>query len=309
MIELILLSTGPETHWEGKKSYLQLLCLVNWLIDNRLTKNLGTNRTLVRVKDGEAWTTPLPNTGEWVPSAISTGGNLLERFNEISFYLIPIKAPKSSIQGLWGEVLYGLIPEKYLKKMQESLSDCSERNSNWRSISYSSYDKIIMGDLAIPKWVAVKTGAQVLSLEIVSVSTSCVHLGRPNFSQYFSEIWLVLPQCLQSLGPLSLTTSIVSKGPQPPPIEPRPPTKSYPRPHPRPLPRPEAMADYSIDGVVITSVPGETRIALEKVTVKIGILSPPSIWSRTWDWKDRLKPDKNFDMWDLDNTPVVSRHQ
>jgi len=35
------------------------------------------------------------------------------------------------------------------------------------------------------------------------------------------------------------------------------------------------MADCSIDGVVVTSAPVETHITLEKVAIKIGILSSP----------------------------------
>jgi len=37
------------------------------------------------------------------------------------------------------------------------------------------------------------------------------------------------------------------------------------------------MADCSIDDAGDTSTPVETHIILEKVTVKVGILSPPSI--------------------------------
>jgi len=37
------------------------------------------------------------------------------------------------------------------------------------------------------------------------------------------------------------------------------------------------MENYSIDGAVVISAPAETCITLEKVAVKVGILSPSSM--------------------------------
>ena len=80
-----------------EEGYFAVISWVNWLIDKRLIENHGIYKTSVSVKNGIAWTTPFPNTGEWVSSAILTEEWIHDKCNEANAYLLPViwdEAPK-----------------------------------------------------------------------------------------------------------------------------------------------------------------------------------------------------------------------
>ena len=157
-----------------EKVILQLLCLVNWLMDNKLIGNFETHMTSVRLKDRVVWTIPLPNTGNWIPSAILTEKNLFARFNKINFYLIPVmwdEAPGPNIQSFWGG--YIVIPEENACHWMTILKEL-----NWCSLSYSFCERTTVGGPEELKWVAEGVWTWIISLGAgVLASTSCVHLG------------------------------------------------------------------------------------------------------------------------------------
>lgn len=67
-----------------------MLCLIIWLIGNKLIEDLGPNKTPLRINKVKAQTRALANTTEKQPSVIWTIEYLLEKNSDKNLSLIPV---------------------------------------------------------------------------------------------------------------------------------------------------------------------------------------------------------------------------